>query len=96
MHRADFHKALLDAVVKHGVEVRCNARVVEYDYDGPRVKTADGTWHSADLVIAADGTPPVSHRIVNARYQEWCKRRCSWTSSKTTRFRGSCLSRSLA
>jgi salicylate hydroxylase len=61
MHRADVHKAFLDTAIKKGVHVRCNARVVEFDYDGGRVKTDEGTWYSGDLIVAADGLP--RHRI---------------------------------
>ena len=57
IHRADLVKRLVEtAQNKKGITVKTGKKVVEYDYEAPRVRTADGEWYGGDLVIAADGT----------------------------------------
>lgn len=62
IHRADLVKKLvMTAQQKKGITVKTGKKVVEYDYDSPRVRTANGEWYSGDLVIAADGMPLLLH-----------------------------------
>jgi salicylate hydroxylase len=55
VHRAHFHEALYQRAVELGVEVRTGAKVVDYDPDAPSITLEDGTRHTADLVVAAEG-----------------------------------------
>ena len=54
-HRADFHDALYRRAIDLGVKVRTGAKVVGYDFDTPYITLEDGSKHTADLVIAAEG-----------------------------------------
>jgi len=55
VHRAHFHDALHKRAVELGVEVNVNSKVVSYDLEIPSVTLEDGSTHTADLVVAADG-----------------------------------------
>ncbi|ETN44785.1 uncharacterized protein HMPREF1541_09660 [Cyphellophora europaea CBS 101466] len=55
VHRADLHAGLLEAATRAGVQILNDKRVVEYNFEGPFVVTADGETWRADLVIGADG-----------------------------------------
>lgn len=55
VHRAHLHSALHKRAVELGVEVNVNSKVVDYDLDTPSVTLEDGSTHTADLVVAADG-----------------------------------------
>ncbi|KAK9474983.1 3-hydroxybenzoate 6-hydroxylase-like protein [Dipodascopsis tothii] len=55
IHRADYHRILHDGAVDNGVDIRINSRVVAYDDAAPSVTLADGSVHTADFVLAADG-----------------------------------------
>jgi glycine/D-amino acid oxidase-like deaminating enzyme len=56
LHRADLLNVLLKtAKEKRGITVKTGCKVVEYDFEGPRVRTADGAWWGGDVVVAADG-----------------------------------------
>ena len=54
-HRADLHDALLQRAVTLGAEIKVNSKVVSYDPHAPSVTLVDGSVHSADLIVAADG-----------------------------------------
>ncbi len=65
VHRADFIDLLVrTAEMIPNITIKTGAKVVGYDCEGARVQTEDGTWHSGDLVIAADGE---SNRISSFR-----------------------------
>ncbi|KIX02111.1 uncharacterized protein Z518_08050 [Rhinocladiella mackenziei CBS 650.93] len=56
IHRADLINILVDATTRQkNIVLRLDSRVVEYDFDSPALKTADGQWHHADLIVCADG-----------------------------------------
>ena len=65
MHRADLHAGLLEAATRAGVQILNDKRVVEYNFEGPFVVTADGETWRADLVIGADG--------MYAKFPDVCK-----------------------
>lgn len=54
-HRAHFHKALHQLALHHGVELKVDHQVVDYDETLPSVTVMNGQTLKADLVIAADG-----------------------------------------
>lgn len=64
IHRADLLNELLKtANAIDGVTVLMGNKVVEYDFEGTRVKTEDGVWHQGDLVVAADGNYSLLLRV---------------------------------
>ncbi len=61
VHRAHFHAALHERALELGIEVRVNSKVVDYDLEAPSVGLENGQVLSADLVVAADGRPVLTH-----------------------------------
>lgn len=55
MHRADFHRAMVQKSRDLGVEIQLNSCVVKVDFDAPCVHLKDGRRIAADLVVGADG-----------------------------------------
>jgi salicylate hydroxylase len=55
IHRADFHRGLLERATELGVKLYMDSRIVEVDPYGPSVLTKNGTRFSADLVVCSDG-----------------------------------------
>lgn len=54
VHRADLHKALMDAAAEVA-ELRVNCTVQEIDFEKPAVTLQNGSVISADIVVGADG-----------------------------------------
>ncbi|KIV78833.1 hypothetical protein PV11_06443 [Exophiala sideris] len=66
IHRADLINALVEAANKHkNITLRMNSKVIEYDYEKPALKTADGQWHQGDLIICADGIKSAVRTEIN-------------------------------
>ncbi|WP_218025858.1 FAD-dependent oxidoreductase [Nocardia miyunensis] len=65
IHRSDLHALLLDACRDAGVDLRTEQRVVAYTQDAEKATatTQDGTFHTADVVIAADGLHSVARGL---------------------------------
>ena len=59
IHRAHFHSALYELALQHGVKVKVNSKVIEYDEHVPSVAVEGGGSFAADLVVAADGVSKV-------------------------------------
>lgn len=55
VHRADFHKAMVEVAEKEGVEIFLNSTVSTVDFDTNTVHLANGKSYSGDLIIGADG-----------------------------------------
>lgn len=55
VHRAHFHDAMYRLALKLGVNIKINAKVLEFDEDAPSITLENGESYSADLVIASDG-----------------------------------------
>jgi salicylate hydroxylase len=55
IHRADFHSALCQKAQDMGIEIKLGAMVVDYDPVLGSITLADGTSHTGDLLVAADG-----------------------------------------
>ncbi len=55
VHRAELHSILRRHALKHGVEVKVNSRITDYDFDAPAITLASGEMVRADMVVAADG-----------------------------------------
>lgn len=70
--RPVLHKILMEEVRAHGMNLICNAKVVEYFEDERQggVKLADGSIMVADVVVAADGTHSRSWRLVTGSKAE--------------------------
>jgi salicylate hydroxylase len=54
-HRGNYHKILIDRVIRNGVELRLGQKIERYDADKPSIFLPDGEEIVADVVIAADG-----------------------------------------
>lgn len=66
IHRADLIKALGDAARQHqNINLVTNCKVLEYDFEAPAVKTGDGKWLPADLIICADGIKSTVRNAIN-------------------------------
>lgn len=66
IHRADLIDALVAAAKKQkNITILMNTKVIEYDFDRPALRTEDGVWHQADLVIGADGIKSEIRNAVN-------------------------------
>ncbi|KAL1844728.1 hypothetical protein VTK73DRAFT_1944 [Phialemonium thermophilum] len=55
VHRADLHRALLEAAQKAGVTILNDKRITSYDFEAPSATTETGEVFRADLVVGADG-----------------------------------------
>ncbi|KAG8170170.1 hypothetical protein KVR01_000915 [Diaporthe batatas] len=55
IHRADYHKALLDAAVSAGAEIRLGSIVTNIDFEDTTVEVRGGQVISADVIVGADG-----------------------------------------
>lgn len=70
VHRVDLHKELLRLASeptcgsKRKVDLRLNSRVVRPDAENGIIELADGSLHTADLVVAADGLHSVVKEAV--------------------------------
>ncbi|TKA79705.1 hypothetical protein B0A49_01461 [Cryomyces minteri] len=64
IHRAHFLDALYRLALKLGVKVRVGSKVKDYNPQTPSLILEDGTTHTADLVIAADGVKSAARALV--------------------------------
>ena len=69
-HRSDIHTALREAAVsKNGIglpaELHLSSRVAAYDAETGAVTLQDGSVHTADLIIAADGVHSKAATYIN-------------------------------
>ncbi|WP_409180448.1 FAD-dependent monooxygenase [Amycolatopsis sp. VS8301801F10] len=62
IHRSDLHRLFLDACRDAGVELLTEQRIVSYTPDPATAVAADGTVHSAPVVLAADGLHSVARK----------------------------------
>jgi salicylate hydroxylase len=73
VHRAHLHQALATHAAELGVSIQLNAKVESYKESEGSVLLFGGAIESADLVVAADGTPDVvlvaSRLTMLRRYQ---------------------------
>lgn len=66
IHRADLIYALVKATEsRKNINIRMGTKVIEYDFDSPRLKTADGQWHEADVIVCADGIKSEVRNAIN-------------------------------
>ncbi|KAJ5924865.1 hypothetical protein N7466_009052 [Penicillium verhagenii] len=64
IHRADYHKVLLDEATRLGVKFQWGANVEDVLTDGPEVILAGGERVSGDVVIGADGIGSTVRKIL--------------------------------
>ena len=56
IHRADYHRVLLDEAVRLGAEIRLNSKLVAIESsETPRVVLETGEVVHADVIVGADG-----------------------------------------
>lgn len=71
IHRADLVDALLKATQRRkNITIKTQSKVVEYNYYRPAVKTEQGVWYSADLVISAEGIKSSARAAINGEPAE--------------------------
>jgi salicylate hydroxylase len=59
IHRADFHKVLVDAARKEGVQIQLGSTVQSIDFNKPLIRIRGRPDFHADIVIGADGLKSV-------------------------------------
>jgi len=59
IHRADYHRILVEKAKSLGVKVKLGSAVKSVNFDKPSVHLADGSEFEADVVIGADGLKSV-------------------------------------
>lgn len=59
IHRADYHRVLVEKARDLGVDIILSSRVTGIDFETPKVLLAGGKAFAADLVIGADGLKSV-------------------------------------
>jgi salicylate hydroxylase len=67
IHRADYHRVLVEEARRLGVEIRLNSNVTGVNFAKPAVQFGDGTELEADLVIGADGLKSVTREALLGR-----------------------------
>lgn len=60
VHRADFHRAMVEVAEKNGVDLILSACVTGVNFDNNSVYLADGRSFFGDLIIGADGLKSVT------------------------------------
>ncbi|KAI6763229.1 hypothetical protein HG531_013126 [Fusarium graminearum] len=55
VHRVDLQLSLLERAQELGAKLKLSQKVIDIDFNTPKVTTQDGTEAKADLIIAADG-----------------------------------------
>ncbi|CUM62466.1 uncharacterized protein PRCAT00000016001 [Priceomyces carsonii] len=55
IHRADFHRVLVDRAKELGVSIILNSTVVDLDFNTNKVFTSDNREYTGDIIIGADG-----------------------------------------
>jgi salicylate hydroxylase len=60
IHRADFHRAMLERALELGVQVHIDSKVTDIDFNyPPRVTVAGGDVYTGELVVGCDGIKSV-------------------------------------
>jgi salicylate hydroxylase len=59
VHRADFLSALHKKALDEGIEINLGSKVSDYHPMKGQIILENGNIHGADLVVAADGKPPM-------------------------------------
>ena len=67
IHRADFHRGLLECATDLNIRCYLDSRVVEVDPEIPALVTVDGKRFTSDLVIASDGLHSMCRHIIAGR-----------------------------
>ncbi|KAI5958365.1 hypothetical protein KGF57_002722 [Candida theae] len=55
IHRADYHKALVNRAEELGVQIHTNSRVVDVDFENTIVTTLSGETYTGDVIVGYDG-----------------------------------------
>lgn len=55
IHRADYHKILVDEAKRLGVDILLGSNVASVDFEKPSIKLVDNAEFHADVVVGADG-----------------------------------------
>lgn len=64
IHRADYHRILVEEVRRLGVSILLSSTVVGIDFEKPSVKLIQGSELRADVVVGADGLKSVCRQVL--------------------------------
>jgi salicylate hydroxylase len=65
IHRADFHRGLLECASALGIKTYLGERVVNINTEEPSLLTSTGRKFTADLIVASDGLHSMARHIVH-------------------------------
>lgn len=80
VHRGVLHEILHRHAVRAGAEVRVNARVVDYDFEGGSVVLKSGETLTAGLVVACDGINSSARRQFLGQDQDRGPQKTGWAA----------------
>lgn len=72
IHRADYHKILVDEANRLGVTILLRSNVANVDFEKPSIQLADKTEFHADVVLGADGLKSVCREVLLGRPDPPC------------------------
>lgn len=72
IHRADYHKILVDEAKRLGVELFLGSNVTSVDFEKPSIKFVNGVEFHADVVLGADGLKSVCRGALLGRPDPPC------------------------
>lgn len=72
IHRADYHKILVDEANRLGVTILLRSNVTNVDFEKPSIQLMDKTELHADVVLGADGLKSVCREVLLGRPDPPC------------------------
>ena len=67
IHRADYHKILVEEAVRLGVKMQLGSAVIKIDFEKPSVHVKDKPEVHADLILGADGLKSICRETLLGR-----------------------------
>ncbi|KAF2102918.1 FAD/NAD(P)-binding domain-containing protein [Rhizodiscina lignyota] len=64
VHRADFHRGLLECALELGIVTHLDNRIVDIDAEAPSLTSHTGRRFTADLIVASDGLNSKCREVV--------------------------------
>lgn len=63
IHRADFHRVLVEGAERLGIKIELGQRITDVDFENAIVTSATGNKYSGDLIVGADGLRSVTRTL---------------------------------
>lgn len=64
IHRADFHRGLVERAAELGIDIQLDSRVVSVEPEVPALTTKNSKRFTSDLIVASDGLHSICREIV--------------------------------